>query len=181
VSIPFWNAEHAKAMEPFVTSPQRRMKIVEALAKAGVPVGVSVSPIIPGLNDEDIGEVLEHASEAGATHAFFVLLRLPGAVKEVFESALREKLPLRAERVLRRIRETHGGKLYDSRFGVRGSGQGVFAETIQAFFDMTAKRHGLRHDEMDITNEPEVSTFERPARSPQAAQREKNGQTSFGF
>ena len=181
VSIPFWNAEHAKAMEPFVTSPQRRMKIVEALAKAGVPVGVSISPIIPGLNDEDIAEVIKHASEAGATHAFHVLLRLPGAVKEVFESALREKLPLRAERVLRRIRETHGGKLYDSRFGVRGSGQGVFAETISTFFEMTAKRYGLRHDEMDITKEPEISTFERPARSPQAAKKEKNGQTSFGF
>jgi DNA repair photolyase len=178
VSIPFWDPVTAKAMEPFVTTPQRRMKIVETLAKAGVPVGVSVSPIVPGLNDEDIGDVLKAASDAGASHAFYVLLRLPGAVKEVFETSLREKLPLRAEKVLRRLREAHSGKLYDSRFGVRGSGQGVYADTIAALFDRLAKRHGLRHDEMGDSNDPPPTTFERPTRAERA---EKNGQTSFGF
>jgi DNA repair photolyase len=178
VSIPFWDPVTAKAMEPFVTTPQRRMKIVETLAKAGVPVGVSVSPIVPGLNDEDIGDVLKAASDAGARHAFYVLLRLPGAVKEVFETSLREKLPLRAEKVLRRLREAHSGKLYDSRFGVRGSGQGVYADTIATLFERLAKRHGLRHDEMGDINDPPPSTFERPTRAERA---EKNGQTSFGF
>lgn len=183
VSIPFWNPETAKAMEPFVTSPQRRMKIVETLAKAGVPVGVSVSPIVPGLNDEDIGEVLAAAEAAGARHAFYVLLRLPGAVKEVFETSLRQKLPLRAEKVLRRLREAHGGKLYESSFGTRGRGEGVYADTIRTLFDKLAKRHGLRHDEMreldahDEKGEP-TTTFERPSHVVRAA---KNGQTSFGF
>ena len=182
VSIPFWNADTAKAIEPFVTTPQRRMKIVEMLAKAGVPVGVSVSPIIPGLNDEDIGDVLQAASDAGAQHAFYVLLRLPGAVKEVFETSLRKNLPLRAEKVLRRVREAYGGKLYDSTYGVRGSGRGVYADTIAALFDRLAKRHGLRHDEMNEEKELPPSTFERP-KSVSAAMTKaaKNGQTSFDF
>jgi DNA repair photolyase len=174
VSIPFWDPDVAKAMEPFVTTPARRMKIVETLAKAGVRVGVSVSPIVPGLNDEDIGDVLKAARDAGASHTFFVLLRLPGAVKEVFETSLRKNLPLRAEKVLRRLREAHGGKLYDSRFGTRGSGTGVYAETIAALFDNLARRYGLRSDELEKWEY--ADTFKRPDRA--AA---KNGQTSFGF
>ncbi len=181
VSIPFWNADTAKAIEPFVTTPQRRMKIVETLAKAGVPVGVSVSPIIPGLNDEDIGDVLQAARDAGAEHAFYVLLRLPGAVKDVFEASLRKNLPLRAEKVLRRVREAYGGKLYDSTYGVRGSGRGVYADTIASLFERLAKRHGLRHDEMS-EGQSTPSTFERPKSiSPSMAKAAKNGQTSFGF
>ena len=173
VSIPFWDPDVARAIEPFVTTPARRMKIVETLAKAGVRVGVSVSPIVPGLNDEDIGDVLRAASDAGASHAFFVLLRLPGAVKDVFETSLRKNLPLRAEKVLRKLREAYGGKLYDSRFGLRGTGSGVYAETIAALFDRMARRHGLRSDEMEAWSHPD--TFRRPERAA------KNGQTSFGF
>ena len=118
------------------------------------------------------------------SHAFYVLLRLPGAVKEVFETSLRQKLPLRAEKVLRRLREAHGGKLYDSRFGMRGSGSGVYADTIATLFDKLAKRHGLRHDELNDLDDldehgaPPATTFERPSHVARAA---KNGQTSFGF
>lgn len=170
VSVPFWDPEVAKAMEPMVTTPVRRMKIVETLAKAGIPVGVSVSPIVPGLNDDHLGDVLEHARDAGARHAFYVLLRLPGAVKAVFEKALREKLPLRAEKVLRRLREAHNGKLYDASFGSRGRGEGVYADTIRMLFERTAKRCGMNADEMTHYLAP--STFRRPS---------KHGQTSFGF
>lgn len=170
VSIPFWDAEVAKAMEPWVTTPQRRMKIVESLAKAGIPVGVSVSPIVPGLNDEHLGEVLKAAADAGATHAFYVLLRLPGAVTEVFEARLRQNLPLRAEKVLRRMREAHGGRVYDSSWGRRQTGRGPYAEMISALFERTARRYGLSHDELRRYDTP--STFRRPDRS---------GQTSFGF
>lgn len=170
ISIPFWDAEVARAMEPWVTTPARRMKIVEALARAGVPVGVSVSPVIPGLNDEHLGEVLRAASAAGATHAFYVLLRLPGTVKDVFESRLRHALPLRAEKVLRRMREAHGGKLYDPSYGSRQSGAGPYAAMIAALFERTAKRYALVHDELRRYESP--STFRRP---------ERTGQTSFGF
>lgn len=170
ISVPFWDPDTARAMEPTVTTPERRMKIVATLAKAGIPVGVSISPIIPGLNDEHLGDVLERARDAGAKHAFYVLLRLPGAVREVFEKALREKLPLRAEKVLRRLRESHGGKVYDASFGTRGRGEGVYAETIRALFERTAKRCGMNSDEMIQNTAP--TTFQRPKRT---------GQTSFGF
>ena len=170
VSIPFWDHDAHKAMEPYVTTPQRRMKTVETLAKAGIRVGVSVAPIVPGLNDDHLGDLLQAAANAGATYAFFTLLRLPGAVKDVFEKALREKLPLRADKVLRRMREAHGGKLYDSTYGVRQRGNGEYARTIEALFDRTAKRYGLHADAEETFAAP--STFRRPDRS---------GQTSFGF
>jgi DNA repair photolyase len=170
VSIPFWDREVARALEPVVTTPARRMRIVETLAKAGIPVGVSVSPVVPGLSDEDIPRVLARAANAGATHAFFVLLRLPGAVKHVFERALREKLPLCADKVLRRLREAHRDKLYNPAYGRRQTGEGAYAEAIAALFASAAKRHGLDAGEMDAGGL--VATFRRPERS---------GQTSFDF
>lgn len=173
VSVPFWDPAVAKAMEPFVTTPERRLRIVERLAAAGVRVGVSVSPIVPGLNDEDIGRVLTAARDHGATHAFYVLLRLPGAVKDVFEERLRDKLPLRAEKVLRRLREAHGGQLYDPRFAVRQTGAGVHAEAIRALFERTCSRLGFEDGMREPMSEPEEpTTFRRPDRSKQ---------TSFGF
>ncbi len=192
ISIPFWNVEASRAMEPFVTTPARRMKIVETLAKAGVPVGVSVSPIVPGLNDGDIGEVLQAAHDAGATHAFYVLLRLPGAVRDVFEKALREKLPLRAEKVLRRLREAHGGKLYDARFGVRGRGDSVYAKSIEALFTRTAVRLGLRDVGDPMNHEGQRDLRERVPRESRGygdrtatetsfARPDRSKQTSFGF
>lgn len=163
VSCPFWDEAKARAIEPFVTTPARRIRTIERLAKAGIDVGVMVAPIIPGLNDEDMGEVLRAAAHAGATHAGMVLLRLPGPVADVFEQRLRATLPLRAERVLRRIRETRGGKLYDSRFAVRGRGEGPYAESIQALFEQTAQRFGLRTHRMaaGLDAEP-ATTFRRP-------------------
>src|SRR3954468_6951139 len=85
VSIPFWDAQRARAVEPLVATPERRMKTVARLAAAGLPVSVMVAPIIPGLSDEDVPRILEAAHEAGARRAGYVLLRLPGSVKAVFE------------------------------------------------------------------------------------------------
>jgi DNA repair photolyase len=143
ISIPFWDADRARAIEPYVATPQRRLRTVEALARRGISVGVNVAPVIPGLNDQDIPTLLAAARAAGATRANFVLLRLPGSVKQVFEERLRANLPLQADRVLHRIRETRGGKLYDPRFGVRGRGEGVYSESIAALFNTTARRLGL--------------------------------------
>jgi DNA repair photolyase len=159
VSVPFWDEAKARAIEPFVTTPARRIRTIERLARAGVPVGVMVAPIIPGLNDEDIAEVLRAARDAGATSAGSVLLRLPGPVKDVFEARLRAALPLRAERVLRRVRETRGGKMYDPRFGVRGKGEGVYAEAIAALFEQTAEKLGLLTKNF---GDGEATTFRRP-------------------
>jgi DNA repair photolyase len=147
VSIPFWDVDKARAIEPYVATPQRRMHIIEKLARAGLSVGVNVAPIIPGLNDQDIPKVLTAARDAGAQSAGFVLLRLPGSVKDVFVERLRTNLPLQADRVLHRIRETRGGELYDPRFGVRGRGEGMYALTIKTLFHATAARLGLHTHE----------------------------------
>jgi len=144
VSVPFWNPERARAIEPYVATPQRRLRTVETLARAGISVGVNVAPIIPGLNDHDVPRILAAARAAGASDAGYVLLRLPGSVKTVFEERLRASLPLTADRVLHRIRETRGGELYDSRFGVRGRGEGNYALAIRTLFTTTAARLGLR-------------------------------------
>jgi DNA repair photolyase len=166
VSIPFWDVARARAIEPYVATPQRRMRTIERLASAGVSVGVNVAPIIPGLNDEEIGDILAAARSAGAKHAGAVLLRLPGAVLPVFEERLRAALPLRAERVLRRIRETRAGSMNDSTFGTRGRGTGVYAETLFALFDRTARRLGLETAWMDPPKaEVSATTFKRPVTS----------------
>lgn len=143
VSVPFWDADKARAIEPYVPSPARRLRVIETLARAGISVGVNVAPIIPGLNDQDIPKILKAAREAGARSAGHVLLRLPGSVKAVFEERLRAALPLSADRVLHRVRETRGGRLYDSRFGVRGRGQGTYAQAIQDLFESAAARQGF--------------------------------------
>jgi DNA repair photolyase len=143
VSIPFWDADRARAIEPYVATPQRRLRTIAALAARGIDVGVNVAPIIPGLNDQDIPRILSAARDAGATSAGYVLLRLPGSVKTVFEQRLRAALPLAADRVLHRIRETRGGQLYVSTFGERGRGQGPYAASIAMLFRTTAARLGL--------------------------------------
>ncbi|MEO8798829.1 MAG: PA0069 family radical SAM protein [Polyangiaceae bacterium] len=159
LSIPFWDAEKARAVEPFVATPQRRMHAIEKLAKAGIRVGVNVAPIIPGLGDEEIGDVLKAAKDAGAHYAGMTMLRLPGPVKEVFEERIRATLPLRAEKILRRVKEVRGGKMNDPRFGARMSGEGVYADAIGALFQTTADRLGL---ETGHFMKDAVTTFERP-------------------
>ncbi len=166
VSIPFWNPEKARAIEPYVATPLRRIRVIEALATAGIPVGVMVAPIIPGLNDGDIAEILTAARAAGATSAGHVLLRLPGSVKEVFEERLRQKLPLSADKVLHRIRETRGGKLYDARWRTRQVGQGEYADMIGSLFAQVAGRLGYGADD-DTDDEDAPTTFRRPERSGQ--------------
>jgi DNA repair photolyase len=159
VSLPFLDARRARALEPGAAAPARRLSAMARLAAAGVPVSVMVAPVIPGLNDEEIPAALEAAAAAGARSAGFVLLRLPGSVKAVFEERLREALPDRADRVLHRIRETRGGALYDARFGWRQRGEGPYAQAVAALFAAAARRAGL-----DVRPEPEraVTTFRRP-------------------
>jgi DNA repair photolyase len=118
--------------------------VIEVMAAAGVPVGVMAAPIIPGLNDSQLVELLERAAAAGATSAGWVLLRLPGAVAPVFEERVRAALPLAADKILHRIRGTRGGeRLYDSRFHTRGRGEGPYADLIASMFHRTAARLGL--------------------------------------
>lgn len=166
LSVPFWDQEKARAIEPFVATPHRRIRTIEKLAAAGIDVGVNVAPMIPGLTDEDVPRVLEAAAAAGATHAGFVFLRLPGSAKQVFEERIRAAMPLRAERILARVRDGRNGKMYDSRWGKRQEGEGQYAESVRALFDATCKRLGL--NKRIVPHEsPRGPTFERPARAGQ--------------
>jgi DNA repair photolyase len=159
LSIPIWDEQLARALEPGVATPRRRLQAIETLAKAGIPVSVMVAPIIPGVSDEGMAKVLEAARDAGATGAGYVLLRLPGSVKDVFEQRVRAALPLRAEKILHRVRETRSGQLYDARFGVRGRGEGPYADAIEAVFEACVKRLGF-----NAPSAPRVDTFRRPPR-----------------
>ena len=159
ISIPIWNREHARRLEPWVATPQRRVRIIRRLASAGIDVGVSVAPVIPGLADSDIPRILEAAANAGARWAEYRFLRLPGSVATVFEQRVREAIPLRAERILSRIRDARGGALNDARFGFRGRGEGPYADSIGTLFATTCSRLGLVRGAADVTI---PDTFARP-------------------
>ena len=158
LSITTLDGELARRMEPRASHPRERLKAVEKLAAAGVPVGVSVAPVIPGLTDHEIPAILEAAAAAGAQSASFILLRLPGAVAGLFDDWLREHYPDRREKVLNRVRDLRGGQLNDPRFGHRFRGEGVFAEQIGALFDTARRRHGLDRRTHDLS----AAHFRRP-------------------
>lgn len=147
ISIPFANEAHARAMEPFVTTPARRLGTVRRLAAAGIPVHVMVSPVIPGLNDTQIPDVLEAAARAGARSASMTMVRLSGSVEPVFRERLERELPELAPRVSARIRQVRGGAASDARFGTRMTGTGRYAEAIAALFAKHARRLGLAEGE----------------------------------
>ncbi len=162
ISIPFWNETNARAIEPYVATPARRMKTVRRLSDVGISVSVNVAPVCPGLNDEDMPRILEEAKAAGATGAAMIMVRLPGTVKQVFEERIRKELPLRAERILARTREVRSGRLNDPRFGVRQTGEGVYAEAIARLFQRTAERLGLDGRPAKANEPCTTATFRRP-------------------
>jgi DNA repair photolyase len=143
VSIGFADEAAARAIEPGAPAPARRFETLRRLAEAGIDTGVGVAPIIPGLNDRDVAEVLARAKEAGARHAFRILLRLPATVKPVFLSRLGETLPLAAERVEHAIRDMRGGGLSEPRFGARMRGRGPRWDAVDELFLLQVKRLGL--------------------------------------
>jgi len=152
-----------RVMEPRTSSPALRLQAVERLAHAGVPVGVNLAPVIPGLTDEEIPRILGAAADAGARYAAYILLRLPHGVSELFVDWLQRYFPDRENKVLNRIREMRGGKLYDSGWGERMRGSGDHAEVIRDLFDASRRRVGLAR------RAPPLSTaaFRRPARDGQ--------------
>ncbi len=158
VSIPFLDEETARIIEPGAPAIRRRFETIRLLAEAGVPVGIGIAPIIPGLNDEAIPGLLKEAKRCGARFAFRTLLRLPGSVKEVFFHRLQQQLPARAAKIEHRIRETRQGRLYDSRFGSRHHGEGTYWKTIDRLWDLWTERLGFNQQQ-----EPErPATFRRP-------------------
>lgn len=144
LSITSLDSKLQRVLEPRTSPPAARLEAVRQLRDAGIPVGVMVAPIIPGINDHEMSAILEACGKAGAQFAGYVLLRLPWAVAPLFERWLEEYFPERKAKVLGRIREMRGGeKLYDSRWRKRQTGAGIFAEQIGAMFEVAARRAGL--------------------------------------
>lgn len=143
LSIPFADEEMARQIEPQAPSPARRFEAVRRLHEAGVPVGVFLSPIIPGLNDKDIPRILQQAAQAGALSASLMPLRLPGSVEQVFLERLREVMPLRVKRIIRGLRDIRCGQTDDARFGYRMRGEGPYWESIRALFDVSCSQYGF--------------------------------------
>jgi DNA repair photolyase len=142
-SITTLDAELARRLEPRTAAPEAKLRAIRALADAGVPVGVMAAPIIPGLNDQEIPAILERARDAGARSAGSLLVRLPFAVRPIFEEWLARNYPDKAQRVLALIRSTRGGRMNDYQFGSRMSGQGPYAEQIRRTFAVFRKKFGL--------------------------------------
>ncbi len=143
VSVTTLDPDLALRMEPRAAAPGRRLRAVERLAGAGVPVGVLVSPVIPAINDGEIEAILAAAKDAGARAAGTILLRLPGEVAELFDGWLAEHFPDRRDRVLSLLRGARGGRLSDARFGRRMRGEGPYADLLRARFDAALRRLGL--------------------------------------
>jgi DNA repair photolyase len=156
----------ARIMEPRAASPERRVKTIETLARAGIPVGVSVSPMIPFINEPELERVLERAREAGATSAFATVLRLPWEVNPLFQQWLTTHFPERAARVMARVHEMRGGRDNDPRFQSRMTGQGVWSQLLSQRFKKAAQRLGFATERRPL----DLSAFRRPVSSAHSAQ-----------
>jgi DNA repair photolyase len=143
LSITTLDAALAGVLEPRAARPAARLEAVAELRRAGVPAGVLVAPVIPGLNDHEIPSVLAAAAEAGARHAGYVVLRLPHGVADLFAAWLERHFPDGKEKVLGRIRDMRGGHLNDPRFGRRMRGEGVLAAQIKSLFALGCRRAGI--------------------------------------
>jgi DNA repair photolyase len=143
VSVTTLDHELARALEPRTSPPEKKLDAIRALAAAGVPVGVMVAPIIPGLTDNEVPAILGAAAQAGAKGAGYVLLRLPFAVRPIFEDWLARNRPQQYDRVISRIRTTRGGGMYQTQWGVRQTGTGEYAEQIASTFTVFKKKQGL--------------------------------------
>ena len=161
LSITSLDPQLARILEPRAAAPHRRLRTVETLARAGVPVGVSVSPVIPFINEPELERIVEAAANAGATSAFSIVLRLPWEVNPIFQQWLQTHFPDRAARVMARVREMRGGKDYDSRFGARMKGEGVWAQLLQQRFTKAVARWGLNRTRVEL----DLTQF-RPPRPP---------------
>jgi DNA repair photolyase len=159
LSINSLDADLARHLEPRAASPTLRLAAVEALSKAGLPVGVLVAPVIPALNDHEMPSVLAAAKAAGAGWAHTEVLRLPLTVAPVFQQWLEQNVPGQKDKILGRIRAIRGGKLNDPRFGSRMRGEGTFADQISQMFHIARRKAGLAEDGPTLS----TAAFRRPS------------------
>ena len=160
ISVTTLDPALSRAMEPRAPAPARRLRAIEVLATAGVPVRISASPVIPALTDHELEGILGAAAAAGATCASAIPLRLPLEVAPLFRDWLSEHVPDRAARVMGRVREVHGGRDYDPEWHTRLSGQGVWADLLRRRFDTACRRLGLSGQSVPLRTD----LFARPPR-----------------
>jgi DNA repair photolyase len=158
VSITSLREELRLKMEPRTATARNRLKVIEQLSKAGIPAGVMTAPIIPGLNSDEIPDLIKAAADHGADCAGYTIVRLNGSIGEIFKDWLHKNFPDRAEKVLNHIQSVHDGNLNDSRFGTRMRGEGNIAASINQLFKMAVKKYLAGRD----TFEYDLSAFRRP-------------------
>ena len=158
VSVTTLDPELARVMEPRTSKPADRLEAIETLTKAGVPAGVMVGPVIPGLTDHETMAIVAAAANAGARFAGYIVMRLPYAVKDLFVTWLEEHYPARKKKVLSHILDIRGGKLNDPRFKSRMKGEGVFAEQIRGMFTLACRKAGIIGRSPGLS----VAAFRRP-------------------
>ena len=153
LSVTTLRPELVSVMEPRTSRPARRLEAIEKLSSRGVPVAVNVAPVIPGLTDEEIPQILKAASESGAKNASYIIVRLPGPVKELFLDWIRREFPDRSQKVIHRLEELRGPRLTDSRFGHRMRGEGEWAEMISNLFNVSCRKLGLNEEYAPLSTE----------------------------
>ncbi|WP_109483861.1 PA0069 family radical SAM protein [Paraburkholderia sp. C35] len=175
ITVTTLDADIARTLEPRAATPARRLRTIRALSEAGIPVGVSIAPVIPFVTDQDMERVLEACAEAGATSASYIVLRLPWEVAPLFKGWLEAHFPDRAERVMNRVRDMRGGKDYDASFATRMKGEGLWADLLRQRFANAVRRLGLNarnHGILDMSHfkRAELLKSSKPAAAPQASQ-----------
>lgn len=158
VSITSLNEDLRQKLEPRTATAANRLKVVNALSSSGIPVNIMVAPIIPSLNSHEIPEILKAAGHNGASSAGYTVVRLNGSIGEIFEDWINKTYPDRSEKVLNQIKECHGGKLNDSRYGVRMKGEGNFSKEISDLFHWSANKYLNKHFRKDLS----LAHFKRP-------------------
>jgi DNA repair photolyase len=158
ISVTSLQADLARTLEPRASQPQRRLAAIEALAGAGIPVGVLVAPVIPGLTDHEMPGILAESRKAGASTAGYVPLRLPFGLAPLFEEWLTLHAPLQKEKILNRVRDVRGGKLNDPNFGSRLRGEGEYAAQLRQLFEVACRKAGLNGSRPKLS----VDAFRRP-------------------
>jgi len=161
ISVTTLDSELRKVMEPRTSPPASRLATIAQLAQAGIPAGVLVAPVVPGLTDHEMPAIISAAVQAGARFAGYVTLRLPYAVAPLFEQWLTHHFPGQKEKVLNRIRSLRGGKLNNAQFGSRMRGEGIFADQIESLFTVACRKAGIAGNHPNLS----VEHFRRPERN----------------
>ena len=152
VSITSLNEELRQKLEPRTTTAKQRLKVIEQLSKADVPMGVMAAPMIPGLNNHEIPAILKASAEAGAIGAGYTMVRLNGAISKIFEDWLAKNFPDRFEKVWHQIQDCHNGNVNDSRFGARMRGEGNFAQLMSSTFKLHCRLNGLNVKKIELNS-----------------------------